>query len=151
MVCPDDHLSQSANLRLASCLAVRKASTRLLSVHGRSAQQIGVNGCHAVGAVRADDREIGHSDLASSAFFDQAHFLDAPVVGMEAVPDIREQAAVDFADDFQVTRNHDLKPRQRPFLQRLGQQGVVRVRQRLGRDVPGLVPPELGLVQQNAH
>ena len=41
--------------------------------------------------------------------------------------------------------------RERPFLQGLGQQRVVRVGQRPLREVPGLVPAELRLVEQDAH
>ena len=39
------------------------------------AQQLGVDRGHAVGAVRADDGQIGHADLPLGALFDQAHAL----------------------------------------------------------------------------
>ena len=94
------------------------------------AQQLGVNGGHAVGAVRADDRQIGHADLPLGAFLDQADALDASLVAGEAAPDVIEQAPVDLVDDLQVARQHHLEPRQRPFLQRLGQQRVVGVGER---------------------
>ena len=41
----------------------------------RRAQQLGVNRGHAVGAVRADDGQVGHADLALGPFLDQAHAL----------------------------------------------------------------------------
>ena len=50
-----------------------------------------------------------------------------------------------------MTRQHDLEPCDRPFLERFGQQRVVRVRQRPSREVPGLVPTEVCFVEQNPH
>ena len=85
------------------------------------------------------------------AFLDQAHARDAALVAGEADPDGIEQAAVDLVDDLQVARQQHLEPRDRPFLQGFGQQGVVRVGQSPLREVPGLVPAEVRLVQQNAH
>ena len=62
-----------------------------------------------------------------------------------------EQAAIDLADDLQVARQQHLEPGERPFLQGLGQQRVIRVGQRPLGEVPGLVPAEVGVVEQNAH
>ena len=52
------------------------------------------------------------------------------LVAGEAGPNLIEQTPVNLKDDLQVTRQHHFKPRDRPFLERFGQQGVVRVRQR---------------------
>ena len=117
----------------------------------RRAQQLGVNRGHAVGAVRADDGQVGHADLALGAFLDQAHARDAALVAGEAVANLVEKAAVDLVDDLQVARQQHLEPGERPFLQRLGQQRVVRVGQRPLGEVPGLVPAEVRVVEQNAH
>jgi hypothetical protein len=51
-----------------------------------------------------------------AGFLDQAHARDASVVPREAGPDRVEQAAVNLEYDFEVTRQHHLEPRQRPFL-----------------------------------
>ena len=50
-----------------------------------------------------------------------------------------------------MARQHALEPGDRPFLQRFGQQRVVRVGQSSLRDVPGLVPAEMRFVEQNPH
>ena len=110
-------LNRSGNISARSVTVVR-------------AQQLGVDGRHAVGAVRADDGQVGHADLALGALLDQAHARDAAVVAGEAGADVVEQAAVDLVDDLEVARQQHLEPGERPFLQRLGQQRVVGVGQR---------------------
>ena len=50
-----------------------------------------------------------------------------------------------------MTRQQLLEPHQRPFLQGFGQQRVVRIRQRPLREVPGLLPPQVRFIQQDAH
>ena len=77
--------------------------------------------------------------------------VDAARVAGESLLHRREQAAVDLQDDLQVTRQQQLEPRQRPFLQGFGQQGVVRIRQRLLGQIPGLVPIQVRVVEQDAH
>ena len=75
----------------------------------------------------------------------------AALVAGKAAPDVVEQAAVDLEDDLEVARQQHLEPRERPFLQGLGQQRVVRVRQRPLGEIPRLVPAEVRLVEQDAH
>ena len=132
---------QPAPRRDAVGLVVEALGKHLGQVLDRGrAQQLRVDRGHAVGAVRADDGQVGHADLPARAFLDQAHALRAALVSGKVGPDVVEQAAVDLVDDLQVPRQHHLKPRDRPFLQRFGQQRVVGVGQRSLRDVPGLVP-----------
>ena len=50
-----------------------------------------------------------------------------------------------------MARQQDLEPLERPFLERLGQERVVRVRQGLLGQVPGLIPAEVRVVQQDPH
>ena len=118
---------------------------------GRGAQQLGVNGRHAVGAVRADNGQVGHADLALRTLLDEADVLDTAGVAGETLPHRLEQAAVDLQDDLEVTRQQQLEPRQRPFLQGFGQQRVVRIRQRPLGEVPGLVPAQMRFVEQDAQ
>src|SRR5882724_5574674 len=73
----------------------------------------------------------------------------AAVVAGEAAPDRIEQSAVDLEDDLEVARQQRLEPRERPPFERLGQQRMVRVRQRLLGEVPGLIPAEARLVEQD--
>ena len=120
--------------------------------HRHCAQQSGMNRGHTVGAVRADDGQIRHPDLAPrDAFFDQADSRDSVLVSGETGSDVVKQPTIDFINDFQVPRHHELEPRQRPFLECFGEQRVVGVCQSLSCDVPGFVPAESGVVQQNPH
>ena len=143
---------QPAPRRDAVGLVVEPLGKHLGQVLDRHrAQQPGVNGGHAVGAVRADDGEVGHADLACRALLDQAHAGETAFVAGEARADLVEQAAVDLVDDLQMARQQVLEPGKRPFLQRLGQQRVVRVGECSLREVPGLVPAEVRVVEQNPH
>ena len=124
-------------------------SARSLTVVVRSSSR--VDRGDAVGAVRADDRQVGHADVLGRPFLDQADRATRPSSPGIAGPDVVEQPAIDFVDDLQVARQQQLEPVDRPFLQRLGQQRVVRVRQRPLGEVPGLVPAEVRIVEQDAH
>ena len=117
----------------------------------RCAQQPRVNRRDTVGAVRADDRQVGHANLALGAFLDEAHALDASLVAGKTMPNLIEQTAIDLEDDLQMTRQHDLEPCERPFFESFGQQRVIGVRQSLLRKVPGFVPSEVRFVEQNPH
>ena len=73
------------------------------------------------------------------------------VVAGIAAAHVVEEAAIDLVDDLQVPRDQQLEELDRPLLQRLGQQRVIGVGQRAHGEVPGLVPAELRLIEQNAH
>ena len=76
---------------------------------------------------------------------------DPSAVAGEPGPDLVEQAAVDLEDDLEMARQQHLEPRQRPLLQRLGQERVIRVGERPSGEIPGLVPAEVRLVEQDSH
>jgi len=76
---------------------------------------------HAIGAVRADDGEVGHADLSLGTFLDEADALNASFVARKAGPDGVQQAPIDLEDDLQVARHHALEPGERQFLQRFRQ------------------------------
>ena len=65
--------------------------------------------------------------------------------------DLVEQRAVDQVDDLQVPRQQPLEERDRPDLERLGQQRVVGVREHAARDGPRALPVDLVLVDQQPH
>ena len=73
------------------------------------------------------------------------------VVAGIARADVVQEAPVDLVDDLEVPRQEQLEELDRPLLQRLGQQRVVGVGQGADGEVPGLVPAELRLVEQDAH
>ena len=59
--------------------------------------------------------------------------------------------AVDFKDDFEMSRKHRREPGKRPFLEGFGQQRVIRVGQGALREVPGFVPAEVRIVEKDPH
>ena len=110
-----------------------------------------MNGGHAIGAVRADDRQIGHADFARGFFFHETDAFNAAFVPRKTHANVIEQPAVDLVNDLQLPRKKDLEPCRRPFLQGFRQKCVVGVRQRFPGQVPGRVPFEVRVVQQYAH
>src|SRR5262249_703711 len=86
---------------------------------GRVPQQLRVNRRHAVGTMRADDGQVGHAYFWRCAALDQAHVLNAFSSARTLAANLIEQAFVDLADDLRVSRQRDLKPRERPLLQSL--------------------------------
>ena len=115
----------------------------------RGAQQFGVNGRHAVGAVRADNGQVGHADLALGTLLDEAYALDAAGVAGETLPHRLEQAAVDLQ---LISRCRGSSARTTPAAISPGLRAcVVRIRQRPLGEVPGLVPAQVRVVEQDAH
>ena len=115
------------------------------------AQQPGVNRRHSIGAVRADDGQIGHPDFALGAFLDEAHAPHALLVARKPHSDRIEEAAIDLEDDLRAAWRQYLEPGERPFFERFGQQCVIGVGQSPLCDVPGLVPPQMSVVEQDPH
>ena len=103
----------------------------------------------AVRAVRAHDGEIRHANVPCRAFLDQARAGHPPAVTGEAAPHVIEQASIDLEHELEVPRQQRLEPGERPFLERLGQQRVIGVRERPPREVPRLIPAEVRLVEQD--
>jgi len=58
---------------------------------------------------------------------------------------------VDFINDVEQARQQATEHGDGPHLERFRQQRVIRVRHRVARNVPGLVPIETVLVQQQSH
>ena len=104
---------QPAPRRHAVGLVVEALGEHLGQVLDRHrAQQPGVDGGHAIGAVRADDGEVGHPDLAlASPSSMRLDALDPALVAREAGAHLVEEAAVDLEDDLQMARQQQLEPR----------------------------------------
>ena len=103
---------------------------------------------HAVDAVAADHRQVGHANLAVPQDGGLAQtLLPALLRGVERlVP-----TTTDLVDDL-VHAGEELGERaDGPLLQGLGQDGVVGVAHDLRHDVPGVIPLELLLVDEDAH
>ena len=120
-------------------------------LHHRRAQQPGVDLGHAISAVAPNNRQVGHAHLLHGCFLDQARAHDARLVLREARPHVVQEAAIDLIDDLEVSGETNLEEMDWPLFQGLGQQGVIGVCQRPRGQIPGLVPAEPGLIQQEAH
>jgi hypothetical protein len=118
--------------------------------HGMGAQQLRMDLRNAVGAVRADNREMRHAHVLGIVLVDQAHARQPPLIAGEARAHLVEEPPVDLENDLQLTRQQQAEHLQRPLLQRFAQQCVIRVCQRLLRQVPGFVQSRCS-IEQNAH
>src|SRR4051812_36285992 len=108
-----------------------------------------MDGGNTIGAVRTDDRQVGHADLSFDTLLDQADGRNAPVLAREARLNIGDEAAVDFVNDLELAWQHDLKPGERPLLERLGKKRVVGVGEGACSDIPGFAPLEMAFVEQD--
>ena len=114
-------------------------------------QQPRVDLGHAVGAVRADDRQVGHADPLFGPLGDQADTRDAAGIVGVAGANVVQEAAVDLVDDLEETGHDHLEEADRPGFERLGHQRVVGVGQGAPGQVPRFVPAETGFVEQDPH
>ncbi len=104
-----------------------------------------------VGAMRADDSKVSHPNLALGTLFHETYALNPSLISGKALSDLINQATIDFVDDLQMTRQHALKPGERPLLESFGQQCVIGVGQSPLCKVPGLVPTEMCFIEENPH
>src|SRR5262249_25498450 len=114
-------------------------------------QQVGMNPRYAVGAVTSDHGEVGHAHLPHWFLLDETHAPDAIALFWVTTPDVVEEAAIDLIDDLQMARYQHLEQLDRPLLQRLWEQGVVRICKGAYGEIPGLLPAALSLIEQDAH
>jgi len=115
------------------------------------AQQLRVQGRHAVHLRRSDGGEIGHAHRTLRVLGDDAHAPDAQFVAGERLAHLVAELGVDAVDDLHVARQQASEQVGRPDLEGLGQQRVARVGETLLRDLPRLVPVELAFVDEDAH
>ena len=109
---------------------------------------VGVDLCYAVDAMAADHRQVGHANLAVPQDGGLAQtLLPALLRGVERlVP-----TTADLVDDLVHTGEELGERADGPLLQGLGQDGVVGVAHDLRHDVPGVIPLEFLLVDEDAH
>src|SRR6185312_2893109 len=119
--------------------------------HRAAAQKRGVNRRDAIRAVRSDNRKVRHPHLLDGTLLDEAHALRASFIPGIAPPNLAQETAIDLINDFEMPGQGHLEERDGPPLERLRQKRVIRVGERALRDIPGLLPAEAGLVEQNPH
>ena len=125
----------------------------LLRLHGALvlkdivAQNVGMQGAHAVDGHAAGDAQVRHADLTVPDDGQLTRFGGVVVV----ILDFFLIAARDLRQNRPDTRQERLHQLLRPALERLGEHRVVRVGDGVGRDVPCRVPVEPRVVHQDAH
>src|SRR6202011_881460 len=77
-------------------------------------EQVGVDGRHAIRAVRADDRQVGHPDTACPPLLDQADALSPGLITRIAAANIVQEPAVDLINDLQLPGDEGLEQIHRP-------------------------------------
>ena len=114
--------------------------------------ELGVDLGDAVDLVGADNAEIAHADLLDLAFLDEGELcLDGIVARPLSVNGVLEEPAVDLVDDLEVAGKNALEQVYRPSLECLRQEGVVGVGEYAVADIPGLVPLESFLIDEDSH
>ena len=106
---------------------------------------------NAIDRVTPDDGEIGHADHRFVSLLDQRHATNPVGIARPSPADLGDKMRVDLVDDVEQPRQQATEHRYRPHLERFGQQRVVGVGHRVARDVPGLAPVEVVLVDEQAH
>src|SRR5262245_33497924 len=104
-----------------------------------------------VGAMGAHDSKVGHSDLTLWALFYETYLLNAVLISGKAFPGLVNQAAINFVYYLQVAGQHPFKPNDRPLFKRLWQQRVIGIGEGPLSKIPGLIPTEMRLIEQNPH
>ena len=82
---------------------------------------------NAVHRVAADAGEVRHAHVALAGLVDEREARDARFVAEEAQPRLVEEARVDLVHDLEMPRQNLAEHRERPALQRFGQQRVIGV------------------------
>ena len=114
-------------------------------------QQLGVELRDAVDRVAADAREVRHAHVAWSAFVDEREPRESRVVAGKSGAHFVEEATIDLEDDLEMPRKQRAEEIDRPLLQRLGEQRVIRVGERRASHRPRFVPAERVFVHEQAH
>ncbi|MNS84266.1 hypothetical protein D3C72_1180840 [compost metagenome] len=121
-----------------------------LGKHG-TAHQLGVQCRHAIDAVRAQKRQIAHTDTPAVVFLDQRHRTQHIEIMNAFGPQGVDVKGIDQVDDLHVPRQHALHQADRPGFQGLGQQGVVGISQGVDGQVPSGIPRHFVLIDEQAH
>ena len=117
----------------------------------RLLHQIGMKRRHAVHTVAADKGQIGHPHPPFAILVDQADRRHRLIAHPVALAGFAKNAAVDGVDQLHVSGQQSLEQRQGPAFQRLGQQRVVGIAERLARDLPCLVERQVMVIDQQPH
>ncbi len=114
-------------------------------------EQLRVQRRDPVDRVAADARQVRHAHALVPGLVDDREPPRQLIVAGMTLPHVIEEATVDLVNDLEMAWQHHAEQRQRPFLERFGKQGVVRVAARPFRDAPRGIPVQLVLVHEQPH
>ena len=142
-------MKEEPSLGNAVCLVVELLRHHLIEVPKLLLfQNLRVKPCNAVYREAAHDGKVCHPHLS---VVDDCHLADLLVIaGIQAL-DLFHEPAVDLLHDLINTRKQAGEQLNRPFLQSLGHDRVVRVSAGLRGDLPCLIPLQMLFVHQNPH
>ena len=107
--------------------------------------------CYTVDVVCADCGQVSHAYRFTALFInDRELALDRVVAGI-AQSHLLEEAPVDLVDQLEMAGQQAAEQVEIPLLQSFREQGVVGVSHGSGGDVPGPVPLQMPIVDQQAH
>ena len=104
-----------------------------------------------VDGVGADDGEVRHADRLHGVLLDEGEPARLPAVTGVSPRHLGEEAPVDLVDELEVAREETPQQPDRPDLERLGEDRVVRVGERGDADLPGSIPLQPLAVDQDPH
>ena len=113
--------------------------------------QVGVQGSDAIHMVCADGGQVGHAHGLAAVFINDRKLALDGVVSWIAQAYLLQEAAVDLVDQLEVPWQQAAEQVQVPLLQRLRQKCVVGVGHRAGGDVPGPLPLQVAIVNEQTH
>src|SRR5262249_1645907 len=99
-----------------------------------------MDSCYTIRAMRAHDGKIGHANFALGTLFYKAYALNPSFILGKASSDLVNEAVIDFVNNLQMTRQHPLKPDERPFLESVRQESVISIGQSPLGKIPSFVP-----------
>ncbi len=114
-------------------------------------QQIGVQSCHPVYRVAANDGQMGHAHLFHWSLGNNGQVAQSLLIALAPHRHLFQKAAIDLVDNFQVARQDIAQQLHRPGFQGLGHEGVISVAKGPHANVPGLCPAQPLLVDQQPH
>ena len=114
-------------------------------------QQLGVELGDAVNRVAAYACEMRHAHVAWPVFVDEREPRESRVVVGKSGAHFLEEATIDFEDDLEMPRKQRAEEIDRPLLQCLGEQRVIRVGECSASHRPRFVPAESMFVHEQAH
>src|SRR6266478_3403702 len=109
-----------------------------------------MNRCDSIRAVRTDNCKMRHSNFLWRALFNEADARDASFISRVPGPDDIKEAPVNLVNNLKLAWQQYFEPWQRPFFQRLGQQCMIGVSQRVLGQIPGFIPSQLRVIEQDA-